>query len=81
MKTLCCDYDPPVDVPYPVMWNEFNKVVQCHNCGEVWTPISRHLEAYKRGQEHTMKWVSEECKRQTERLNAAEVDKLLSLSK
>ncbi len=20
------------------MWNEFNKVVQCHNCGQVWEP-------------------------------------------
>jgi hypothetical protein len=23
------------------MWNEYNRVIQCHNCGEVWKPISQ----------------------------------------
>ncbi len=36
--TLCCHYRCRADVPYPVMWNPFNKVVQCHNCGQVYVP-------------------------------------------
>ncbi len=34
----CCNYSCPTNIPYPVMWNPFNKVVQCHNCGQVWQP-------------------------------------------
>lgn len=37
MKTLCCNY-PIDDKRPPVIWNEFNGVVQCHNCGQVWVP-------------------------------------------
>lgn len=37
-ETECCNYICPITLPYPVMWNEFNKVVQCHNCGHVWEP-------------------------------------------
>jgi hypothetical protein len=36
--TLCCGYQPNPKLPHPVMWNPFNKVVQCHNCGQVWEP-------------------------------------------
>jgi hypothetical protein len=39
-KTLCCGYEAKTALPYPVMWNPFNKVVQCHNCGHVFEPIS-----------------------------------------
>jgi hypothetical protein len=35
-KTECCGYECSVNIPYPVMWNPFNKVVQCHNCGSVY---------------------------------------------
>ncbi len=36
-KTLCCGYK--IDNTRPVvMWNEFNGVVQCHNCGHVYVP-------------------------------------------
>lgn len=37
MKTQCCNY-PIDDKRPPVMWNEFNGVVQCHNCGHVYVP-------------------------------------------
>ena len=36
--TECCNYICPVSIPYPVMWNPYNKVVQCHNCGHVFIP-------------------------------------------
>jgi len=26
------------------MWNEFNKVVQCHNCGQQWRPLVGYME-------------------------------------
>lgn len=35
-KTPCCNYESRTT--YPVYWNEFNKVVQCHNCGHVYEP-------------------------------------------
>ena len=35
----CCDYVACVaGADYPVMWNPFNKVVQCHNCGHIYVP-------------------------------------------
>lgn len=37
MKTTCCNYEIDNTRP-PVMWNEFNGVVQCHNCGHVYVP-------------------------------------------
>ena len=37
MKTQCCNYEIDNEKP-PVMWNEFNNVVQCHNCGQVYVP-------------------------------------------
>ena len=43
--TECCNYSAPITIPYPVMWNEFNKVVQCHNCGHVWVPKCPELIA------------------------------------
>jgi oligoribonuclease NrnB/cAMP/cGMP phosphodiesterase (DHH superfamily) len=36
--TPCCGYKSPLDMPYCVMWNEGNKVVQCHNCGQIALP-------------------------------------------
>lgn len=42
--TLCCGYAASLDRPYPVMWNEFNKVVQCHNCGHQYTPENSELK-------------------------------------
>jgi uncharacterized Zn finger protein len=38
-STECCGYTADIKNPYPVYWNEFNKVVQCHNCGHVFKPI------------------------------------------
>jgi hypothetical protein len=37
--TSCCNYRVLKSLSYPVMWNEFNRVVQCHNCGHVFGPI------------------------------------------
>lgn len=37
MKTSCCNYEINNENP-PVKWNEFNGVVQCHNCGHVYVP-------------------------------------------
>ncbi len=34
----CCGYDVGNGTVHPVYWNEFNKVVQCHSCGEIWEP-------------------------------------------
>ena len=36
--TPCCGYTPKKGVPWPVMWNQYNLLVQCHNCGEVYDP-------------------------------------------
>ncbi len=36
--TLCCQYLCPDDLAYPVYWNPYNKVVQCHHCGRVYVP-------------------------------------------
>ena len=36
----CCGYEYSDD-NYPVKWNEWNKVVQCHNCGQTWQPKPR----------------------------------------
>lgn len=30
----CCSYKFTDDCP--VKWNQFNKVVQCHNCGQIY---------------------------------------------
>lgn len=37
-KTECCGYVARSTSPYPVYWNPFNGVVQCHNCGHVFKP-------------------------------------------
>jgi hypothetical protein len=34
----CCGYACVGDAEYPVMWNPYNKVVQCHNCGHIYVP-------------------------------------------
>lgn len=34
----CCGYENPE----VVMWNDFNRVVQCHNCGAAWAPKEGH---------------------------------------
>jgi hypothetical protein len=36
-KTQCCGYEAPKSQPYPVYWNPHNKVVQCHNCGTIFS--------------------------------------------
>lgn len=38
--TNCCNYICSTDIPYPVMWNQFSKVIQCHNCGQVFIPTN-----------------------------------------
>lgn len=41
VKTPCCNYAVSIDQPhYPVAWNPFNRVVQCHNCGTTYEPAS-----------------------------------------
>lgn len=44
MRTLCCGYEPAASVPCPVMWNEFNQVVQCHACGSIYVPKDKACE-------------------------------------
>ena len=34
----CCSYVCDAGSDYPVMWNPYNKVVQCHNCGHIYYP-------------------------------------------
>ena len=35
----CCGYIACIaGADYPVMWNPYNKVVQCHNCGHIYVP-------------------------------------------
>ena len=41
MATSCCGYLPALSETYPVHWNPYNRVVQCHNCGTVWKPEGR----------------------------------------
>ncbi len=41
-RTKCCNYlinlaDP---MQSPVFYNRYNQVVQCHNCGTTWEPVS-----------------------------------------
>ncbi|WP_175596778.1 hypothetical protein [Bacillus sp. MRMR6] len=38
MKKVCCD---KVVETNSVYWNPYNEVVQCHNCGHVYTPSSK----------------------------------------
>lgn len=40
-QTPCCGYTPAPGVEWPVMWNPFNEVVQCHNCGHIYEPVNR----------------------------------------
>lgn len=35
---MCCGYAPPSGFNYPVYWNQYNGVVQCHNCGQIYVP-------------------------------------------
>jgi hypothetical protein len=37
MRTPCCGNEWETG-NHPVYWNPWNKVVQCHNCGQVWQP-------------------------------------------
>lgn len=39
--TACCGYRAPMALPYPVFWNEMNKVIQCHSCGHQFEPAVR----------------------------------------
>ena len=44
-KTPCCNYTCTTDIPYPVMWNPYNKEIQCHNCGEIY--VASHKSCSK----------------------------------
>jgi hypothetical protein len=37
VRTACCDYAAEIN-NYPVYYNRFNNVVQCHNCGKIYVP-------------------------------------------
>lgn len=37
--TLCCNYEADPSLPYPVFWNPYNGVVQCHACGHQYEPV------------------------------------------
>lgn len=37
--TPCCNYRAELSNTYPVFWNPFNKVVQCHNCGHQYEAV------------------------------------------
>lgn len=36
--TPCCKRAYPLTIAYPVYWNPYNKVVQCHSCGAMFVP-------------------------------------------
>ena len=36
--TPCCGYAGPMTITHPICWNPYNDVVQCHNCGHVYSP-------------------------------------------
>jgi hypothetical protein len=58
MKTLCCNYEY-AGQPHPVFFNIYNRVVQCHNCGEVYVPqfdVTKEEEA-------VAKRVNTECRK------------------
>ncbi len=38
ITTTCCGYVYDEPNGYPVFWNPFNMVVQCHACGHVYVP-------------------------------------------
>lgn len=42
--TPCCGRQYPLTIPYPVCWNPFNKVVQCHSCGQLYAPKTVRVE-------------------------------------
>ena len=42
----CCGYDNPE----AVKWNPHNQVVQCHNCGQAYTPQRQPLTDEQRKQ-------------------------------
>ena len=48
--TLCCNKNYPLTIPYPVYWNEFNKVVQCHSCGQVYEPKPKEKDLTQKGE-------------------------------
>jgi hypothetical protein len=37
-KLSCCGYEIRPTSESPVKWNPYNKVVQCHNCGQTYEP-------------------------------------------
>jgi hypothetical protein len=39
LPTPCCKYRAELSNAYPIFWNPFNKVVQCHNCGHQYEPV------------------------------------------
>jgi hypothetical protein len=39
LPTPCCKYRAELSNAYPIFWNPFNKVVQCHNCGHQYAPV------------------------------------------
>lgn len=46
--TPCCRKRYPLTIPYPVQWNPYSKVVECHACGAIYTiqkPISTAEQA------------------------------------
>ena len=45
--TLCCSYpiEREANNRCVIMWNEYNHVVQCHNCGEVYTPAGTKMDS------------------------------------
>lgn len=44
LATPCCAYVAR-DQHWPVSWNPFNRVVQCHNCGTVYEPKEASLKS------------------------------------
>jgi len=41
--TACCDYLINNDDPV-IKWNNYNQVVQCHNCGTIYIPTATKSE-------------------------------------
>lgn len=40
MKTKCCNALFELENA-PIYWNNFNQVIQCHHCGEIWEPFKK----------------------------------------
>ena len=43
VEVPCCGYKASIN-DHPVKWNPWNKVVQCHNCGQIWEALVKQSD-------------------------------------